>query len=942
MDWAGARWIGQDEVEPASELAGISWIWFPEGDPTAAAPVGTRYFRRDFELAEPDQLESARLVVAADNEFVAYLNGRELGKGSSFKVAGDFNALEALRAGPNVLAIAVKNVGDSPNPAALTARLSLNPSHGPPRLVVTDTQWRASDQTADAWAQPQFDATTWPVAQVIGPVGMPPWGAISGPEVRRLPARWLRREFAAQRQVTRATVHFSGLGLSELYLNGRKVGDQVLSPGLTEYTKRVYYVTHDVTGLVKPGANAIGALLGNGRYFAPRKGAPTETRTYGFPKLLLRLQLQYDDGSSLDLVSDDSWKLTTHGPIRANCEYDGEIYDARMELAGWAEPGYDDSTWTAPQLVAAPGGALVAQMIEPIRVVETRQPVSIKEIAPGVFIYDFGQNLVGWCRLKVSGPRDTTVTLRHAELLQPDGALYLDNLRGAKVTDTYILKGAGTELYEPRFTYHGFRYVELKGYRQSNLNTLEACVVHDDLENAGSWESSNGLLNRIHQNIHWGVRGNYRSIPTDCPQRDERQGWLGDRSAESKGEAFLFHTAALYAKWLQDMEDAQKDNGSVPDVCPPYWPIYSDNVTWPSSTVLIPEHLHTQFGDRAIIARHYPSMKRWIDYMAGFIQDDLMPRDNYGDWCVPPEDPKLIHSQDPARKTHPTLLGTAYYYHCLNLMSRYARMLGQLEDAGRFEALAARMKSAFNRRFLSPDGRHYDNGSQTSCVLPLAFNLVPATQRAAVFDHLVDKITRETRNHVGTGLIGGQYLMRTLTDGGRPDLAYTLASQRTYPSWGYMLEQGATTLWELWNGDTADPAMNSGNHVMLVGDLIIWMYEYLAGIQADPEQPGFKHILMKPHPVGDLRFVKATHRSPYGLIRSEWRRAPDSFQWDLTVPVNTTATVYMPADDATRITVNGKPLRKARNLAAFLRMEGDYALLALGSGTYRLVSREGR
>ena len=328
--------------------------------------------------------------------------------------------------------------------------------------------------------------------------------------------------------------------------------------------------------------------------------------------------------------------------------------------------------------------------------------------------------------------------------------------------------------------------------------------------------------------------------------------------------------------------------------------------------------------------------------MAGFIKDDLIPHDNYGDWCVPPEDPKLIHSQDPARKTHPTVLGTTYYYHCLTLMSRYARMLGKADDAAQFTALAARMKTAFNRQFLKPDAGQYDNGSQTSCVLPLALDLVPVDRRAAVFDHLVDKITRETRNHVGTGLIGGQYLMRTLSDGGRPDLAYTLATQRTYPSWGYMIDQGATTIWELWNGDTADPAMNSGNHVMLVGDLIIWMHEYLAGIQADPDQPGFKHIRMKPHPVGDLQFVRASHRSPHGLIRSEWRRDPKSFQWQITVPVNTTATVYMPADDATRITINGQALRKARDRAAFLRMEGDYALLAVGSGTYTIVSREVR
>ncbi len=942
-DWAGAKWIGRDEIEPTAMLSGISWIWFPEGQPTVSVPVGTRYFRREFELPDPSRLSSARLIVAADNEYIAYLNGNELGRGASFKVAGCFEVLDKLQPGRNVLAVAVKNAGDAPNPAALTARLLLNPAQGEPQVLATDSQWLAADHPADGWERTDFDDIGWQMSQVIGPVGMPPWGEIGGPEDRRLPARWLRTDFRTSKKVVRATVYFSGLGLSELYVNGTKVGDEVLSPGLTEYTRHVLYVTHDVTPLLKAGANTVGAILGNGRYFAPRSNVPTQTRTYGYPKMLLRLHLVYEDGTSSEIISDNSWKLSAHGPIRANSEYDGEFYDARMEFPGWTEPGYDDSGWEMAQDVSAPGGALVAQMIEPIRVIESIKPVAVREVAGGVFIYDFGQNLVGWCRLKVSGPRDTTITLRHAEILNPDGTLYLDNIRSARVTDTYVLKGAVSETYQPRFTYHGFRYVEMKGYPgRPDLGNLEAAVVHDDLESAGTWECSNPLLNRIYQNIRWGVRGNYRSIPTDCPQRDERQGWLGDRSAESKGETFLFNTAALYAKWLRDMEDAQKDNGSVPDVCPAYWPIYSDNVTWPSSTVIIPGHLLTQFGDRENITRHYSSMKRWMDFMAGFIKDDLLPRDTYGDWCVPPEDPKLIHSQDPARKTHPTILGTTYYDHCLNLMSRYAGIIGSTDDATQFTTLAARMKTAFNRQFLKPESGQYDNGSQTSCVLPLAFDLVPEDDRRAVFEHLVNKITRETQNHVGTGLIGGQYLMRTLSDGGRADLAYTLASQRTYPSWGYMVDQGATTVWELWNGNTADPAMNSGNHVMLVGDLVIWMYECLAGIQADPDQPGFKNILMKPHPVGDLTFVRATHRSPYGLIRSEWHRSSDSFQWDIQVPVNVTATVYMPADDATHVTVNGRSLRKAKDRVAFVRMEGEYALLTVGSGRYTLVSRQGR
>jgi alpha-L-rhamnosidase len=327
---------------------------------------------------------------------------------------------------------------------------------------------------------------------------------------------------------------------------------------------------------------------------------------------------------------------------------------------------------------------------------------------------------------------------------------------------------------------------------------------------------------------------------------------------------FLFHNAALYGKWVQDMADAQLDTGGVPDVCPAYWPIYSDNVTWPASTVLIPGHLYTQFGDTTVLERHYPSMRRWMDYMTGFIQDDLMPRDTYGDWCVPPEDPALIHSQDPTRKTHPTILATSYYVHCLNLMTQYAGLLSRADDATRYRALATRLTVALNARFYDAQRGYYDNGSQTSCVLPLALGLVPEGQDARVFAQLVSKISGDSRNHIGTGLVGSQWLMRTLTAQGRVDLAYTLAANRTYPSWGYMVDQGATTIWELWNGDTADPAMNSGNHVMLVGDLVVWMYECLAVIQLDPEHRGFQTHSMEPHPVGDRRTSRLRTVRPMG------------------------------------------------------------------------------
>jgi alpha-L-rhamnosidase len=775
------------------------------------------------------------------------------------------------------------------------------------------------------------------------------------PEDRRLPARLLRREFDVAKPVRRATAYVCGLGLFEFYLNGARMGNHVLSPGLTDYTKRAFYVTFDATPQMRLGTNAVGVMLGNGRFYAPRSKIPTATVSYGFPKLLFQMRVEYADGTSSELVSDASWKLTTDGPIRANSEYDGEVYDARKEMPGWAEAGFDDSIWQTAQLVSGCDGRsaqgkagpsnvgigcrLAAQMIDPIRVVTNLQPVAITNPKPGVYIFDMGQNMVGWCRLKVAGPVGTEITLCHAEALKSDGTLYLDNIRSAKVTDTYILKGAGEEFYEPRFTYHGFRYVEMKGFPgKPSLAAIEGRVVHDDLRSTGDFVCSNPHLNQIYQNIRWGLRGNYRSIPTDCPQRDERQGWLGDRSAESKGETYLFDTAALYTKWLQDMVDAQKPEGSVPDVCPAYWPIYSDNVTWPSSTVIIPSALYEQFGDATVVASHYASAKKWMQYMTSFITNGIISRDTYGDWCVPPEDPKLIHSNDPARKTDKGLLATAYFYLDAKRMQGYARLLRKTEDASYFTDLAETLKRAFNTKFFNNSTGYYDNGSQTSCVLPLAFGLVPEGERERVFAHLVKSITEGTQGHIGTGLVGGQWLMRVLSDNGRPDLAYSIAAQTTYPSWGYMVEQGATTIWELWNGNTADPAMNSGNHVMLVGDLGIWLFEYVGGFRPDPEEPGFKHISLRPEAVGDLRFVRATHESPYGLISSEWSRQNQRFKWAISIPCNTTATVCVPAKNFHKVTESGKPAVKARKVS-FVRMDQGHAIFTVGSGHYLFESR---
>jgi len=660
------------------------------------------------------------------------------------------------------------------------------------------------------------------------------------------------------------------------------------------------------------------------------------TVSYDTPRLRLQLELEYADSTRETVISDASWRCTLDGPILANNEYDGEEYDARREMPGWATAGFKADHWSFAEVVKAPAGMLSAPMLNPIRVTGTLHPVSLTEPETRVFIFDLGQNISGWCRLRMHGAAGFKVTLRHAERLNPDGTLYTENLRSAKATDTYTLKGADQEVWEPRFTYHGFRYVEVTGFPgRPTLDSLDGRVVNDDLEIAGDFTCSQPMINRVYRNMVWGVRDNYRSMPTDCPQRDERQGWLGDRSAECRGESYLFDINALYAKWTQDMTDSQKTNGSISDVCPPYWSLFSDNVVWPSSAVMIPGILLDQYADAGVVARQYPGMTKWMDHMATFMTTNgLMAKDKYGDWCVPPADPKAIHSKDPAQKTAPEILASSYFYRCLKLMTRYAKVLDQADDVRRFETMAAALKSAFNEKCYHSDTGFYGNGSQTACVLPLAFDLVPANERNRVFQRLVDKIANESHGHVGTGLVGGQWLNRVLTEGGRADLAFGFGTNTTYPSWGYMVENGATTIWELWNGDTANPAMNSGNHVMLVGDFVIWLYENLAGIKSDPEMPGFKHLLMKPELVAGLNQVKAWHLSPYGRIESEWRRENDRVHWQITVPPNCTATVSLPTRDPNLITESGKTLDKTTSVT-LQHLEIDQAILEIGSGTYQ-------
>lgn len=727
----------------------------------------------------------------------------------------------------------------------------------------------------------------------------------------RLSARYLRKEFTLRKQIKQATVHIAGMGMYELFINGKRIGNQVLAPAPSDYRKTIIYNSFDVTSKLS-SENAIGVTLGNGRFYTMRQNyKPYKISTFGYPKLRLNLIVEYTDGTSETIVSDVSWKLTADGPIRSNNEYDGEEYDARKELFGWTQPGYNDTAWQKAERVSIPSGTLRGAMAPNMKVLKTVHPLSITKVGDKD-ILDMGQNMVGWIRMKVRGAEGDTLRLRFAESLQENGELFMRNLRDARVTDTYVCNGKERDIWwSPRFVYHGFRYVEVTGYKNALKEDFIGEVVSDEMEVIGSFSCSNETLNKVYKNAYWGIMGNYKGVPVDCPQRNERQPWLGDRIMGSLGESYIFENGPLYSKWMRDICEAQREDGCIPDVAPAYWNYYSDNMTWPSALPLTCDMLYTQYGNRQPLETWYPNIKRWLKHMCEeYMTDDfIITKDKYGDWCVPPEALEMIHSRDVSRKTDGSLIATAYALKVLQTMHRFADVMGLDADKQEWEDLEHRMKDAFNAKFLTvkkgtslvpghtlyPDSIFYGNNTVTANILPLAFGLVPKEYTEEVVKSAVTGIIATNKGHVSCGVIGVQWLLRELSRKGYADVAYLLATNKTYPSWGYMTERGATTIWELWNGDTANPAMNSGNHVMLLGDLIPWCYENLAGIRSDRRRIGFKHIIMKPNfEIQDISHVDASYLTPYGIIVSKWKKTLQYLEWEITIPANTTAEVHLP------------------------------------------------
>ena len=942
-DWT-ARWIGKDSGEETDELVAplkeAAWIWYPGGKSTIGAPIGTRYFRRSINVPAGRRVRKAFLLATADDAFVVYVNGRQVGAGQSWAEVKLLDVTEQLRPGPNTLAVAATNspsttVAPEKNPAGLIGTIKVEFEEGEPLLVATDTQWRTSDQAVSGWERPGFDDVGWKEPQIAGASGTAPWGPLAGPDHRRLPARMLRREFRVAGGLRRATASVCGLGFFDLHLNGRLIGDQLMNPALTGYDRRLCYVTFDVTSDVHPGANAVGVVLGNGRYFAPRRSVPVPTRTYGYPKLLLQIRLEFADGSVEDVVSDASWRLTDNGPIRSNNEYDGEEYDARREMPGWSLPGFEDSRWSPAAIVRPPSGTLEAQMIEPTRVCEVLKPVALTNPKPGIFLVDFGQSYYGNVRLKVSGPAGTEVRIHTSFNVAPDGLLNAANDRSALNTDVYTLKGQGVETWSPRFKGNATRYAQIEGFPgKPTADNFEGLVTHTDMEPVGQFSCSNPLINRIYLNGRWGTRMQNRSVPME-PDRDERMPWSGHPAKTSESEGYAFNVARFYDHFLHNYRVHQAEDGSLQEILPPYWTFNSKDIIWPSVITVIPDWYHNFYGDPRPMADNYECMKRWLLFHRKAYQkpDYTIDYCNYGDWV----DGSWIKGTLDKRTTSRPLMSTAYYYNNCRIVARAARLLGKPDDAKQFADLAEKVKAGFIARFFNNKTNRYESETQGSYVFPLAFGLVPEDRRPAVVANLVDEIQVKHKGHTSVGLVGMQWFMQTLTDAGRADVAYAVATQTTRPSWGYMVSKGATTIWERWDTDIQDGGMNGESQKILSGNLEAWLYQTLGGINYDPERPGFEHTILHPRPVGDLTYVESSHRSLYGTIISNWKKEGGAFLWNVAVPPNTTATIYVPADEAASVTEGNRPAGRAEGVR-FLRMEAGSAIYSVGSGTYAFRS----
>ncbi|CAL9668997.1 family 78 glycoside hydrolase catalytic domain [Streptomyces sp. enrichment culture] len=927
-----AHWIGAEEPPAPPSPDGASWIWSP-GATSSDAPEGERRFRATLSLPAGSAVRRAVVIATADDDFTLYVDGAEVlhapRQTDGWRTGRTADVTEATRsAGTEIVvaALATNRPGAGVNPGGLLVRYVVETEDGATRELRTGDGWRTTDAAPEGWEQPGFDDSGWDAAAVLAPYGEGPWGSgvtVAAPEP---PAPLLRRSFTVRGRVARARLHIGGLAYYEAHINGRRVGTQVLDPGFTDYDETVLYAVHDVTDLLRRGENAIGVTLGRGFYGMTTPNVWNWHRApwHGEPRLLAQLEIDHPDGTRTTVVSDDRWRLT-EGPTLSNSLYAGETHDARLAPDGWTRPGFDDSGWRAAGVREAPGGTLRAQPHDPIGIVGTVRPVAVEELRPGVHVVDMGRTLAGWTRLTVRGAAEgTVVRLVHGEKLRDDGSVHAEtgHVPGRFQTDEYVCAGRAKEVWEPSFSYKGFRYVEVHGLSAPPApGDVLGRLVHSRVDETGSFSCSEPFYEWLDRAMRRTVLNNLHGIPTDTPMY-EKNGWTGDAQLGAPVMTYAFGMQRFLSKWLGDLADSQNDDGRLPVIVPSGGWGYDNAAPSPEWTTVYPfvvRELYRVYGDDRAARDHWEALTRYLDWELSRLRDGLADT-ALGDYLAPG------YGGNPPEDTR--LTATAYLHRALLLTAELGEELtglpGNEDVPARYRAAARGLRDALNAEFLGPEG-HYRTAKdpdyrQTSNAIPLAFGLVPPGARGTVLDSLVADI-QERGNHLNTGALGTSVLLRVLCAHGRPDVAHAVAKQTTYPSWGYWHDNGADTMWEMWPLDS-----RSRDHYFQ-GTVVQWLYENVAGLR--PGDAGYRTFSVRPDARTGVDWARTSIRTVRGEASAAWSAVGGKLRLTVRVPVGSWAEVHVPVAEGVRA--------KAPRGVEFVRSVPGFDVHRVGHGTWEFT-----
>lgn len=896
-DWK-AQWIGFDnrpqnvyehhnDKQPYT-FVDCNWIGLPKGK---------HFFQKTVQINPLTMPKNLRLRLAVDGKAAVYVNNEVFARFQGIVPVRNLNLVDKLVDGNNVIMIQVESLPDSPNSPALIGKIIFEYISSPSVAYPIGSDWNDD-------------------AKKTLPYGSTPWGRFDKTCLILPPPAYLRNDFEITKPVKRATIYASALGLYQLHLNGKAVGQDYFTPGWTDYNIRIYYNTYDVTQMLRQGKNTIGAILADG-WYAGYIGWSLDRHHYGRnTRLLAQISVEYEDGTLQTFATGPDWKAAT-GPIRLSDIIMGETYDARKEIKSGSWQKVDVTKSVSALLQSYPG--------ETVRRFGEIKPVSLKQPLKDVYVYDMGTNFAGVVRLKVKGNPGDCVTLRFAERLNPDGTIYTENLRDARATDVYICKGGDMEVWQPQFTYHGFQYVELTGFPgEPDMDSVTGVELTSACPPAGSFECSNKVANQLYRNICQTQRANFIDIPTDCPQRNERMGWTGDAQVYVRTACMNSDVQMLFTKWLTDLRDSQQADGQFPKVAPSKLAGPDGGPAWSDAGVICPWTIYSVYGDKRLLEESYPSMRRFISFCKNRSTKNCLPPKKYhcfGDWLNINDD------------TPKDVIYTAYFAYSTKLTARAADVLGKNSDAKEYEELFQKIKSSFNKAYVEPNGSVLGN-SQTTYVLALAFDLLDEPVRTKAAERLVERI-KDCNWHLSTGFVGTKDLMLALAKIGRNDVAYRLFHNDTFPSWGFSVKNGATSIWERWDGWTPDKGfqiarMNSFSHYAF-GAVGQWMFENISGIKSDG--PGYKKIIIHPQPGGKLTWAKTSYNSIHGLIVSDWKIDGHVFKLNVSIPANTTAMVYIPAENQKDVQLTDSQGVK------FIRKEENYILYEVPSGNYQFISK---